>query len=117
MSLPGFTADFALSNSSRSYWRPQTTRTDKAAAVQPELINTGGGASNYLCDPEGTCSCLGGSLSDDCWLMQQWCTNPLNCDPYPPYKCSCSWKMISHPPRWPLGPRWWSGGKTNVYGR
>ena len=116
MNLPGFTANFAVSNSGRSYWPRQTRRTNKASNVKPELINTGGGgASNYWCDDDGTCSCLGGRFSDDCWLMEQWCVNDLQCSDYPPYKCTCNWKMIVHPPRWPVGPR--PVGQVGVYGR
>ena len=67
--------------------------------VQPALINNGGGGGeNYWCDEtEGTCSCLGGSLSDDCWLMQQYCTTTLQCSDNPPYKCTCSYlSQLSH---------------------
>jgi hypothetical protein len=39
----------------------------------------GGAGSNFWCDESaGTCSCLGGSLSEDCWLMQQYCIQPTS---------------------------------------
>ena len=100
MTLPRFTAEFALSGSGRAYRTrlPRARRITTASGVEAALINQGGGGgTNYTCEPDGTCSCLGGSLSQDCWLMQQYCIDQLDCKPYPPYKCTCNWKLVRPP--------------------
>ena len=57
----------------------------------------GGGGTNYTCDDDGGCSCLGGSLSQDCWLLSQYCVDRFSCSPYPPYRCDCHWKLMRSP--------------------
>ena len=61
----------------------------------------GGGGTNFWCDDDGGCSCLGGSLSQDCWLLSQYCVDRFVCSPYPPYRCDCHWKLVAptQPPR------------------
>lgn len=56
-----------------------------------------GGGSNFWCDDDGGCSCLGGSLSEDCWLLSQYCIDRFSCSPYPPYRCDCHWKLVRSP--------------------
>ena len=114
MTLPGFTAASALFGSSRRYRLSRGGRITTASGVQAALINQGGGGgTNFWCDPDGTCSCLGGSLSQDCWLMQQYCVTGLDCRPYPPYKCTCDWML-----RRPTGTvGTWPGGSVSVGAR
>jgi hypothetical protein len=46
----------------------------------------------FSCDAStGTRSCLGGSLSSDCWHIQSYCTGELQCSNNYPYKCTCSY--------------------------
>ena len=100
MNIPAFNAESALSVSGRGYRMPRMPRRRRitaASGVQAASINQGGGGTNFWCDPDGTCSCLGGSLSQDCWLMQQYCTSPLYCSPYSPYKCSCYYTLTRPP--------------------
>jgi hypothetical protein len=98
MNMPGFTAESALSITGRGYRLPRVGRSTAAPGVRPALMNVGGGGSGFWCDDStGTCSCLGGSLSVDCWLMQQYCTSPLYCSPYSPYKCSCYYTLTRPP--------------------
>lgn len=107
--MPGFTAEAALSAAGRDYRRPHLSQAGRTEAVTVALINSNpGGGSNFWCDEsQGTCSCLGGWLSDDCWLMGQYCTTGLYCSPYFPYKCTCSYlsQWSPHPrfPRVPVG--------------
>jgi hypothetical protein len=105
MNMPGFTAESALSMNGRGYRMPQLPQGERitaASAVQVALINNGGGGgSNFTCDDDGGCSCLGGSLSSDCWLMQQYCVTNLQCSEYFPYKCVCNWKL-ARPPQRPI---------------
>src|SRR6058998_1637321 len=110
MNIPAFNVESALSVSGRGYRMPRMPRRRRitaASGVQAALINQGGGGTNFWCDPDGTCSCLGGSLSQDCWLMQQYCINDLQCGNNPPYKCVCNWKLVRPPG--PIFP-WSSGG-------
>ena len=99
--IPGFTGESALSLTRRGFGVLRLPMSRLSSSVRAALMNAGGGGgSNFWCDPsDGTCSCLGGSLSDDCWLMQQYCTTKLDCSPYPPYKCTCSYLLVrsSHP--------------------
>jgi hypothetical protein len=102
MNMPGFTAECALSGSGRGYrgvGLPRREPSATASDVRASLIRGGGGSeSNFWCDETaGTCSCLGGSLSDDCWNMQQYCVTSLQCSPYPPYKCDCNYRLVRPP--------------------
>jgi hypothetical protein len=94
MNMPGFTAESALSNGGRRFRLARPSggeRIEGVSDVRAALINSGGGLS-YSCDTDaGTCSCLGGSLSSDCWLLGQYCTTRFECSNYPPYKCTCSY--------------------------
>jgi hypothetical protein len=101
MTLPGFTAESALSAIDRRYLMPQKPRGRRIAAasgVQLALINQGGGGSNFWCSDDGTCTCEGGSLSSDCWNMKQYCIDDLSCRISPPYLCYCHWTFMG-PPR------------------
>jgi len=101
--MPGFTADSSLSIPGQGYriapWQ-QGGPLNSPSDIRLALINNGsGGGSNFWCDEtNGTCSCLGGWLSDDCWLMGQYCTTGLDCSPYFPYKCTCSY-LLTRPTR------------------
>jgi hypothetical protein len=101
MSTPAFTADASFYRTRNSYYAGyQPQKTIHATGVVASLGRGGGegGGSAFWCDDStGTCSCLGGSLSEDCWLMQQYCTGPLYCSPYSPYKCTCYYTLTRPP--------------------
>ncbi len=85
MNMPGFNAEFSFRKTSGRYQYAATRGYSSGADVRLALMNDGGGGSNFWCDEsEGTCSCLGGSLSEDCWLMQRSCTGPLYLQSVPP---------------------------------
>ena len=101
VNMPGFTAESALSIAVRDYRVPRLPRARRimaASDVQVALTRGSGAGSNFWCDESaGTCSCLGGSLSEDCWLMQQYCTSPLQCSAYYPYRCDCYYTLVRPP--------------------
>jgi hypothetical protein len=96
MRIPGFTAESVLSVTGRGYRMPRLPKGRQIAAasgVGLALINNDGGGSNFTCNIDGTCQCIGGSLSADCWLMQPNCINDLQCSAYYPYPCTCNWTL------------------------
>lgn len=97
INTPGFTAEFSFRKTSERYQYAATRGYSSGEDVRLALMNDGGGGSNFWCDDDGTCSCLGGSLSDDCWTMRQYCTSELSCSPYFPYKCSCYYTLTRPP--------------------
>lgn len=100
MTLPGFTAESALSASGRGHRMPRIPRGRRitaASRVQIALISRGGGGTNFWCTDDGICTCEDGVLSGDCWAMQQYCIDDLWCRIYPPYLCYCHWKREAPP--------------------
>lgn len=109
MNMPGFTAEFALHRNGRSRGMLGLSRAEPVTAVpgvRAALINTGGGTggTSWACADDGTCYCLGGDLSDDCWVLSQYCIDQYDCSPNPPYKCTCHWYRTSQP-TFPFFPR------------
>src|ERR1035441_864846 len=97
MNIPGFTAEAALSMNSRNY--RVLPPMGRQLGVQPAISIGGGGiggTSNFRCgtpDAPDECSCLGGILSSDCSGMPSYCSGPLQCSPYNPYKCTCPYGL------------------------
>ena len=76
---------------------PDENRAEVATATGALTSGGSGGGSNFWCGEDGSCSCLGGSLSQDCWLLSQYCIDLFSCSPYPPYRCDCHWKLVRSP--------------------
>jgi hypothetical protein len=77
----------------------EPTASDETTAVTAPLINNGGNSLGYSCnEEEKTCSCTGGSLSSDCWLLGQYCIDRFDCRPNPPYVCTCHYALVRKSP-------------------
>ena len=103
LNMLGFTAESSHSISSQGYLLNHLSggrQINGESDVQVALINTGGGGSesNFSCDEsKGTCSCLGGNLSSDCWKLSQHCIDRFDCSPYRPYKCTFHYRFQPQP--------------------
>jgi len=76
---------------------PDENRAGVEATTGALTSGGSGGGSNFWCGEDGACSCLGGSLSQDCWLLSQYCIDRFSCSPYAPYRCDCHWKLVRSP--------------------